>query len=164
MLSDPNVAGFPGSWSLRHDRPPCQEAGVPFEVSESRNGPMAGARREGASQATPPPAITHYFPQPQPSHWHTSQVQPSPVQSGHLQTLQPQAAAFALASTATEQHAMADEAGAGADEAFEQPQTPHSHTSHVQAPPSQSGHRQSVHAQVEFDRGAGDEGPANAKA
>ncbi len=107
MLSDLDVAGFPGSWSLRHDRPSCQEAGTPFEVSESRNGPMAGARREGASQATPPPAITHYFPQPQPSHLHTS---------------------------------------------------------HVQAPPSQSGHRQSVHAQVEFDRGAGDEGPANAKA
>lgn len=164
MLPELDVAGFPSSWSLRHDRPPCQEAGTPIEVSESRNGPAAGARREGASRATPPPAIRDYFPQAQPSHLHTSQVQPSPVQLGHLQTLQPQAAAFVLALTATEQHALADEAEAGAEEAFEQPQTPHWHTSHVQDPPPQSGHRQSVQAQVDFDRDADEGCPAKAKA
>jgi len=84
-------------------------------------------------------------------------VQNSPLQSGHLQTSQPQQAAF-----------FATFAAATAVEAFDlaaiwQPQLPHSQTSHVQNSPLQSGHLQPTQRQPELTL-AEVLGPANARA
>jgi hypothetical protein len=110
--------------------------------------PEVQQRKERASLWMPAPLSFNYFAQAQPTHSHTSHVHVSPLQSGHRQTSQPQLAAFAFVLAAA-QHALTADTGAAA--ALTQPQLPHSHTSHVQNWPLQSGHRQSVQPQVDFD-------------
>ncbi len=74
---------------------------------------------------------------------HTSHEQTWPLQSGHLQTSQPQAARLCLVAV-TGQLILA---WAGEEEFSPQPHEPQSQTSQEQETPSQSGHWQSAQPQ-----------------
>jgi hypothetical protein len=78
----------------------------------------------------------HYLAQAHPTHSQPApQVQVSPLQSGHLQTLQPQPAC-AVGLSAEAQH----DPALGAADAVRQPQSPQEQSSQLQFTPSQFGH------------------------
>ncbi len=80
-------------------------------------------------------------------HSHTSQLQVSPSQTGHLQTSQPHAAAVVDAFAV--QQFIEGRGEVVVDFACRQAQLPHSQTSQLQTP-VQSGHLQSIHPQADF--------------
>ncbi len=91
-------------------------------------------------------ATCGYLAEAQSTHSQAVQLQTSPLQSGHVQTSQPQALAFLV--LANEQHAAA---AAVDDDAHAH--SPHSHESQLQFTPSQSVQRQSTqpHCALEAD-------------
>lgn len=120
------------------------------------------------------PLTSHLFAQPQLTHSHTSHVQNSPLQSGHLQTSQPHFPAFVVLVSLFEAQQLFEAATNGiADKRldtgvralclFRQPQLPHVHRSHEQDSPLQSGQRQSTQAHPgSFEAAEDVDEPANA--
>ncbi len=92
-------------------------------------------------------ASRNYFPQAQLSHSQTSQVQISPSQPGHEQTVE--ASSPVDSHSAFEQHDVSQHPlDVSAFTALLHPQLPHLQTSQVQNSPLQSGHAQSTQPQL----------------
>lgn len=126
---------------------------------------MALKKGGGHRFDAPRSEIKNYSAHAQPTHSHDSQLQTSTSQSGHLQTTQPQLVAFAetgVVVRAARQHCLSDVVDTVV--AFWQPQASHPHSTQVQYPPWQSGHRQPVQSHADLALAAGTVCPVNPNA